>query len=171
MRRVALFCAAALAVPASSAARPDGTGEGTLSVKNGEGKVTLDVRGAVVGRLGSGVLEIEDPKGGDCDALNVWGAERERREFRPKDFEAIVVVCRFTGSNIRFRLVGGQQAVRIKGAKDIDLSVVGRGAFVIRGTGGKDGTFSLNGEPYTSLPEEPLKSELGVTTPRAGGNG
>lgn len=161
MRLLFLLSALALLLPPVTLAHPSGAGEGTLSVRDGEGRVTLDIRGTVVGHLGSGVLEVEDPRGNNCDALNVWGAERERWSYRAKDLEAVVFVCRFSGSNIRFRLVGGLQAVRITRGKDIDLSVVGLGVFSLKSVGRpKGGTYSLNGDPYSPLPDETVVSDL-----------
>ena len=173
MPRLLLLCAIAVViVPVSSAAAGRGSGDGTLSVRNGEGAVRLDVRGAVIGRLGGGVLEVEEPKDGDCDALPVWGAEHERPYLKVKDIELVITVCRFSGTNMRFRLAGGPQAVRITKGRDIDVSVVGRGTFLLKGNGGADGTYSVNGEPYLSLPDESRAFELSPPPkPPASGTG
>jgi hypothetical protein len=65
----------------------------------------------------------------------------------------LVTVCVFTGKDIRFRLIG-QNLVRLDG-KNISLSAVGRGPVAIKGAGGlTDGTYSVNGGDYTSLPDE-----------------
>ena len=70
----------------------------------------------------------------------------------------------FTGKDIRFRLIG-QNLVRLDG-KNISLSVVGRGPVAIKGAGGlTDGTYSVNGGDYTSLPDEIKRFVLGPPAP------
>jgi len=70
--------------------------------------------------------------------------------------------CVFRGENMRFRIAANDgDVVRLQG-ENIGLSAVGRGRGFIKGrsdlrpdgTSKPDGTWSLNGEPYASLPDE-----------------
>ena len=157
MRR--LLCLAlltALVVPAAAYAAARAPGDGTLSVRDGEGVIQLNVRGAIIGRFDSGTLSVMRPKD-DCDSLQVWGATRERPVTND---DGVEVECHFTGKNIRFRFVGGQHLIRIgraaSPARDIDLSVIGRGFVTLRGTTSvQDGQYSFNGEAFQSLPDPP----------------
>lgn len=156
-RRLLLTLLAALfAAPAALAAPGLGPNDGTLSVRNGDGAVALNMRGAAIGRVGSGTLEVETPVSGSCEDLDVWGPESMReRAFEVTKDGLDVQVCRFAGRNIRFRLIGGRQVVRIKGASDVDLSAVGIGYFFLDGADTRpNGTFSQNGGPYRPLPQE-----------------
>jgi len=162
--------AAALA-PAAALADPVAVpSDGTLSVKNGDGQVVLNLRGAAIGLVGNGRVEVEAPKDDDCDALNVWGAEDEKTRLkaaRVKKGETtadLVTVCVFTGKDVRFRLIGANK-ILLEG-KNISLSVVGRGPVAIKGEGGvADGTYSVNGGEYTSLPDKLERFTLGPLPP------
>ena len=157
MRRIAvLSLLVALLVPAAAYAVRTAPGDGTLSVRNGEGMIKLNVRGVIIGRFDNGRLVVDAPKDGDCDLLDVWGATREKPLA---DDDGVVYRCQFSGPNIRFRFVGGQHQIQIgrvlAPARDIDLSVVGRGTAFLRGsTSLFDGTYSRNGEPFQPMPDE-----------------
>jgi hypothetical protein len=151
----------AAAIPAAAFADVGAVpADGTLSIKNGDGTVGLNLRGAMIGLVGSGRVEIEAPKDDDCDTLNVWGAEDAVTRLKPVRIKKgdtttsdLVTVCVFTGKDIRFRLIG-QSQVRLDGL-NISLSAVGRGPVQIKGDGGlTDGTYSVNGGDYVSLPDE-----------------
>jgi hypothetical protein len=172
MRRFALLSLlVALLVPAAAYAVRNAPGDGTLSVRNGEGMVNLSVRGVIIGRFDSGRLVVHAPRDGDCDLLEVWGATREKPWT---DEDGVVYACQFFGRNIRFRFVGGQHVIRIGRpqvpARDIDLSVVGRGTAHLKGaTGLLDGVYSRNGEPYQPLPGEGLSFRIGAPAATPGG--
>ena len=157
MRRI--LCLAALAMlvaPAAALANGVTAPDGTLSVRDGDGSMWLAMRGAMIGRLGSGVLEVELP-GADreCDGLTVWGAEGSTDWTRQRELGQFVTVCRFSGRGIRFRLtLAGSQIVRVKRGRNLDLSAVGRAVGGIKGAGGLDGLYSVDGAPYESLPDE-----------------
>jgi hypothetical protein len=77
-----------------------------------------------------------------------------------------------TGRNIRFRLIGALFHAKIE-ARGIYLSAIGRGRGVIDGVGDMaagvfyDGVWSLNDEPYHSLPDDATGFQLiAVPTPR-----
>ena len=154
MRPALLTFLLALLLPAAAAAAVRAPGDGSLSVRDGDGMVTLVVRGAAIGRFDSGVLTVAVADG-DCDGPLVWGAERERPVI---DHLGQIVACVFSGQNVRFRLVGGKQDLRIQRGRDIDLSAVGRGFGSIRGIGGQ---YSLNGDAYVPLPDDVRRFSLG----------
>jgi hypothetical protein len=123
----------------------------------------------VIGLVGLGRVEIEAPKDDDCDLLSVWGAETEKTRLKPDRGGDFVTVCVFSGRDVRFRLIG-QHEVRLTGkdgiGKDISLSAVGRGPVSIKGSGGeRDGTYSVNGGDYVSLPDELKRIVLGTPAP------
>lgn len=160
----------ALLVPAAAYAARTAPGDGTLSVRNGEGIINLNVRGVIIGRFDSGQLSVDVPKDGDCDALDVWGASRTRESV---DELGVVFRCHFIGRNVRFRFVGGQHVIKIgrvlTPARDVDLSVVGRGfAFLKGSTSVLDGVYSPNGEPFQSMPDEGKGLTIGAPTAPGG---
>jgi hypothetical protein len=157
MRRLLVpFGLFALLVPSASA---EGTEreEGTLSIRDGRGSVVVHARGAVIGQLTrlerNGKLVIEDLDAADGSEPRVVGADwaRTRADGTPV----------YGGKGIRFRLIGGRFVLRVTNAVGLQLSVVGRGNVTLDGAGSLgsgiayDGTFSLNGEPAESLPDEP----------------
>lgn len=153
-RALCLAAIAALALPASALAIGLTSGDGTLSVRDGDGFVFLSLRGAMIGRLGSGTLEIEVPVDRDCDSLTVWGAEDSGDWLRQREV-GLVTVCRFAGRGIRFRVATtAPQTIRMRRARALDFSAVGRGVGFIRGAGGVDGTYSVDGAAYASLPDD-----------------
>ena len=154
MRRPLLIIVLALVLPTAASAVPKAPGDGSLSVRDGEGMLSLVVRGAALGRFDSGLLTVEVADG-NCEGPLVWGAERERPVI---DHLGQIVACVYSGQNVRFRLVGGKQELKIQRGRDIDLSVVGRGHGQIRG---QSGQYSLNGGDYIALPDEIRKITIG----------
>ena len=161
-RRLALVVLASLAVPAAAIASQNAPGDGTLTVRNADGVVRLTLRGAVLGKVGSGRLEVVDPDV-DCDQLLVWGEEdAAERERQGRDGERRLL-CIFKGTSVRFRFIGGQHDVRISG-RGIWVSAVGTGRVYLRGSSRRtDGVFSINGERFASLPEDGDAFRVGVT--------
>lgn len=161
MRKLfALLGLLALALPVAGTAGPR-VGEGTLSVENGRGKVALQARGGVIGRLERGIVTICDLTPDDPHVPFVWGDDQPR--------ELIGDDCvRFAGQGLRFRLVGGGFRILIVG-RGIDLSAVGRGFGMIRGESVDPGAYSLNGDDCrsyrascTPLPEIERRFQLGM---------
>ena len=113
------------------------TGDGTLSVEDGRGKVTLQARGGVIGRLERGTVTIYDLTPEDGSIPAVFG-----------DDQPVALVgengIKYTGSNMRFRFIGGRYRILIQG-RGIDLSAVGKGFGTIRGDVGQPGVYSLDG--------------------------
>jgi len=145
MRKLLVFLVVlATAVPAvasAAPARPLDKGDGTLAVKNAQGRVIVNARGALLGRLDDGGLTVLDLTPNDASDIQVFGYD-QKPIYRPNG----TVV--YSGANIRFRLVGGAYSVAITG-KGINLSAVGRGT--VQGIGVTDGLFSTDGQPFRSI--------------------
>jgi hypothetical protein len=148
-KTLVLLALLALALPVAGIA---GAGDGTLSVEDGRGKVTIQARGGVIGRVDRGTITIFDLTPGDANVPAVFG----------DDLPPVLVGeagIRYTGSGMRFRAIGGRYRIVIQG-RGIDLSAVGRGFGSIRGDVGQLGVYSLDGsdcrndrEACTLLPE------------------
>ena len=160
MRRTALlFVLVGVLLPAAAWAGKAVLGDGTLSVRNGDGSVRLDLdRGVAIGRLGSGRIELIDPKDTGCASPLVWDDGEQMlgiAEERTIDAETGVEVCVYRGKSLRYRLLGSEaRSIRLVG-QNISMSAVGRGKGWIKGANSDlelDGTWSLNGADYVSLP-------------------
>src|SRR6058998_1459138 len=125
MRRLLTFgMLAALALPAASAARTHGATDGTLSVRDARGTITISARGGVIGSFARGSVTISDPIDGD-DTTTTW-----------------------RGTKVRFRIIGGTFRIVVRG-KGINLSLVGKGNVTVDGAGTlDDGSYSVNGGEY-----------------------
>jgi len=128
----------ALAVPSAAFARPAERGDGTLAVKNAVGQVTIRAQGTVLGRIANGTLTILDLSPNGSNDTQVFGFDRKPR-LRPDGTSV------YQGSDMRFRVVGGQYTVVVLGS-GINLSAVGRGS--VLGQGVTDGVFSTDGSPF-----------------------
>jgi hypothetical protein len=168
MRRLLVFAllSALLAAPAAARAIEGGpgpkNGDGTLSVKRGKGTVGMKIDGVIIGRLRQGRITAYDPDPTDGSGPILKGCERKRdisdQTINPDD---VKVLC--SGNDIRFRLIGGKYMIQIRGS-GIFLSAVGHGMVYFDGrgdiTGEPDGVYSLNGDPYESLPDVPTQLPL-----------
>lgn len=136
--RKSFLCLALLALilPIAAVASTS-AGDGTLSVEDGRGKVNLQARGGVIGRLDRGTLTVYDTTPGDANVPVVTGADL------PEVFLADTGV-RYRGAGIRFRVIGGGFKLVIQG-RGIDLSVVGKGSGYIEGELVEPGVYSLDG--------------------------
>ncbi len=163
MRTPVLLTAAVVALvalPSLASGGPASREDGTLSIRDGRGDVTLNVRGAAIGRFTRGQLVVTDYGDEDENAPVVRGCD-----IGPKQLSAIKTLC--AGTNIRFRMIGGRWGIKLVNMRDLDASVVGRGRGTLDGDGDFgagiffDGTYSLNGDGYRSLPDDPLPFTLG----------
>jgi hypothetical protein len=165
MRRTLLIAMlVALLVPVSASASPEASSDGTLSVRNGDGRLSLvNFRGAFIGRVEDGRLTIIEPRGGTCESQLVWAWDTLLERTLPGgELGEGRLACIYTGLEIRFRLVGWNNEVRLRGM-NIAASIVGRGTAVLEGDGGFfDGMYSLNGDLFRSLPDLPARLVLGV---------
>jgi hypothetical protein len=143
VKRLALICfVATLALAGSAvAAAPS---DGTLTVKNGIGRIVITGKGAIIGHFDTGYVQVKDPDPNDGTGAIVDGADATR--FINEK------TTRYSGTDVRFRMIGGTFAITIV-ATNIDLSLVGKGTVVIVGRGtDDDGSYSLNGASATQLP-------------------
>src|SRR5947208_3351523 len=100
MRRLLTFAMlAALALPAASAARNQGPADGTVSVRDARGTITISARGGVIGSFARGSVTINDPIDGDGTGPIVTGDDWS------KDRDATTTT--WGGTKVRFRIIGG----------------------------------------------------------------
>ena len=161
MRRFLTFAvlALALAVPAGAAARPSGPNDGTLSVKDARGIITIQgpAHGGVIGSFAKGSVTINDPVDGDGTGPIVTGDEWS------KDKSETATV--WGGTRVRFRIIGGTFRIVVRG-RGINLSFVGRGNVIINGFGtDDDGSYAVNGGDYNPIPAFALPFALSATSP------
>jgi hypothetical protein len=159
MRRLLTFAvlALALALPAGAAARPAGSTDGTLSVKDAKGIVTIQGRGGVIGSFAKGSVTINDPVDGDGTGPIVTGDDWS------KDRSDTATV--WGGTKVRFRIIGGTFRVVVRG-RGINLSFVGKGNVILNGAGtDDDGSYAVNGADYNPIPAFALPFALSATSP------
>jgi hypothetical protein len=152
-RFILLAAAAVLSLAltaAASGARPGPVEDGTLSVRDGRATIQLRLKGGVIGRFGRGKLTVVDALG-ETSTVVVRGAERVTSP------NARTTV--YTGRNIRFRIADEKRFVVKISASKINVSAVGRGNGWLDGWGNPakgiyfDGSYSLNGDAYKSIPD------------------
>jgi opacity protein-like surface antigen len=158
MRALLTFAVlAALALPAASAARDQSVSDGTLSVQNGRGTITISARGGVIGSFARGSVRISDPIDGDGTGPIVTGDEWSN--------ERDATTTTWGGTRVRFRIIGGSFRIVVKG-RGINLSLVGTGKVTLDGAGtGDDGSYSVNGGEYLPMPGFSLPFPLSSTSP------
>jgi hypothetical protein len=166
MRTLIVFaCALAFAGGLVGAAGAVDPANGTLSVERGKGVVVLELRGSVLGRLGSGAVTVTDLTPRDRYTATVVGRKLKQVHvgFR---------TTRYRGQGLRFRMVGGSWRIVVRGA-GIALSAVGRGAVTLDGDRvsvlDDAGVYSLDGVDCSSepescmpLPDDPIRFTLGM---------
>ena len=159
MRRLLTFAVlAALALPAAATARQRGPNDGTLSVKEGRGMVTISGRGAVIGSFVQGRVTISDPIDGDGTGPIVTGDD-----FPP--IERSDTTTTWRGNKVRFRMIGGTFKIVVRG-RGINLSLVGKGTVTLNGAGTDDnGTYSVNGGDYSPIPDYFFSFPLSAANP------
>jgi hypothetical protein len=133
--------------------------DGTLTVRDGRGTLTLKFRGSLIGRLNRGKIVVTS-SGTTTAVVRGW----ESRAFSPQG-------TTYTGANIRFRVADDRRVTVKLNGKGLNFSAVGRGDAYVDGIGNPaagiffDGTYSLNGDAYTSLPDDRTRIELRAPTP------
>jgi hypothetical protein len=164
-----LICAAlavALAAGTAGAAAPTGT----LSVEQGKGAVTVEIRGTVIGRLGNGSVRITDQTPRDRHVPVVAGRRLTVTRVGPK-------TVLYKGNSLRFRMHGSSKIV-VKG-NGISLSAVGRGFVTLDGDRklpeDNAGFYSLDGVDCSydialcvPLPDLPERYAIGPTPEQRG---
>lgn len=180
MRRLLVLCLLfALAAPAAAWALTRAPGDGTLAVRNGSGRLQLTLQGgAVIGKIDAGRLQVTVPASATltteetCSALKVWGADRQPPALERAVGEAPMIVCRFTEFRVggtpepmRLRLVEeDRMLVKIDQGRGFSVSAVAKGSGYIEGAGGEDGTYSVNGRSFESLPDSGERFVLRTAT-------
>ncbi|TML04886.1 MAG: hypothetical protein E6G36_04525 [Actinobacteria bacterium] len=158
MRRLLTFAMlAALALPAAAVARERGLNDGTLSVKDAHGMVTIQGRGAVIGSFAKGSVTISDPIENDGTGPIVTGDEwsKDRSD----------TTTTWGGTRVRFRDIGGAFKIVVRG-RGINLSFVGKGTVILNGAGTDDnGTYAANEAEYSLIPDFPFTFQLSATSP------
>jgi hypothetical protein len=160
MRRLLPFAVLALvlALPAGAAARVDGANDGTLSVKDARGVMTVQGRGGVIGTIAKGSITITDPVDGDGTGPIITGDD-----FPPVERSETTTTWR--GNKVRFRIIGGWFKIVLRG-RGINLSFVGKGQVILNGAGTEDdGTYAVNGSEYNIVPAFALPFALSATSP------
>jgi len=158
MRRLVTFSmlALALALPAGVAARTGASNDGTLSVKDARGVITIQGRGGVIGSFAKGSVTINDPIDGDGTGPIVTGDDWS------KDKSETATV--WGGTKVRFRIIGGTFRIVVRG-RGINLSYVGRGSVILNGAGtDDDGTYAVNGGDYNLIPAFALPFALSAAS-------
>ena len=154
MRRVLFACAfLALLLPAFAVASRGAEGDGTLVVRNGSGIVNVAAKGTLIGSCDNCTVWIDDPTLGDGSGPIVTGFEGKRDLTDTKS--------RWSGTDVRFRLIGGFARTRVRGS-GIDLYVVGKGSVTVQAWLTNVGTYAVDGGERRPLPFEPLSFQLGV---------
>jgi hypothetical protein len=138
-------------------------GDGSLSIKGGRGLFIVQVKGAVIGRMGSGKLTLTDADPYDEQMPDVRGRIQKRRVLS----DATTV---YQGQQIRFRVLEGAYKLKLDGV-GVNLSAVGRGWAVLDGADRfvNAGAYSLNGDPYQPIPfERTQRLKLGIPSGATG---
>jgi hypothetical protein len=155
MRLAALtLLALALSATAAGASPP----AGSLSIEGGRGVIQVNGKGAVLGKIGKGSLEIIDLTTGDQWSPLVNGIPRGHRVW-------------LRGKNISFRVPAGRYRIVARG-NDISISAQGSGSVVLDGDPdavGETGLYSVNGATCFGadmtgcfpLPSEATKASFG----------
>jgi hypothetical protein len=155
-RLLPIAALAALLLPSLGTATTRGMSDGTLSVRDGRGKFTVYARGGVIGSFVKGKVIITDPVDGDGTGPIVSGDDWHRERDAATDV--------YGGTKVRFRLIGGAFKITVIG-RGVNLAVVGRGTVTLNGEGTlDDGSYSVNGADYLSIPSEPFSFPLNALT-------
>jgi hypothetical protein len=151
-----LLVAGALVAPAAVLAGTTGKGDGTLSVRDGNGKVTLAARGVIFGRIDKGYVTVVDYNPDDANSFEDFGT---CDRYVPKP-DGVTTVC--SGTDLRFRFAAGRFDVRL-GGRGINVTSVGKGTGTISATTTvfDPGTYSVNGDPFAALPDVSTAFTLG----------
>lgn len=170
-RLLILVLPALLVAPPAAFALRSAPGDGTLAVRDGDGNLGLRMRGAVIGKVMSGTLRVVVEPDTDCATLEVFGADGQQPAERVVGRE-VTPVCVFrefprrgTAAPMRFRFERGAHQFWIEGGRGIALAAVGRGSGFLRGAGLQDGTYSVDGDEFASLPDAGIRIQLGALTP------
>jgi len=149
MRRLAIFGSVlALVLPALASAERT---RGSLAIVDGRGTIVVKGRGALLGRLDRGSLQIADLSPNDQWSPRVNGVPRGR-----------LVTIR--GREINFYIPGGRYRISIRG-EGVNISARGAGVAVLDGqpdATGSSGTYAVGDYSAQPLPSEPTRVAFGT---------
>jgi hypothetical protein len=162
---LAISLTAASLVAAAAAAGPPAMEDGTLSVRDGRATMLVRLKGSIIGRLAKGKLTVTDSPTGATIIVRGWETKV------PLPGRTTV----YGGKGIRFRIAADRKVtVRLNG-RGLNYTVVGRGDGWFDGFGDPtkgiffDGSYSLNAEPYHSIPDE--RTPFVLASPKPPGSG
>jgi len=158
MRRLVVFTTLlAFALPAGSSAAVRAPGDGTLSVRDLDGSITVLAKGGVIGRCSQCVLILDEWKTDEILPV-VTGAGVNRTDLDDDGSKE-----RFAGKDLRWKVMGGSFSMKVRNGVDVDLSLVGKGRVLgIRGT---NGTYVLNGGDLQFVLLTSLSFQLNTVAP------
>jgi len=158
MRKLLLTCALiALAAPAVALGYKQAPGDGTLQVRDGDGVIFVQVRGALIGRCSDCIVTIDDPVATDGRGAIVSGFDNARE----LGDTTTRYVNKSPKTDMRFRIVGGLSRVTVNG-HGVSLSVVGQGFATLKANvmAPDPGEYALDGGDFAPLPF--LKQRVGL---------
>jgi hypothetical protein len=157
MRRLVVFTTLlALALSAGASAAVRAPGDGTLSVRDLDGSIKVLVKGGVIGRCSQCVLVLDEWRTDEILPV-VTGA-------RGTDLDEDGAKERFSGKDLRWKVMGGSFSMVVRQGVDVDLSLVGKGS--IRWIRGTNGEFVHNGgDAQSVLLTSPLPFQLNPIAP------
>lgn len=155
MRRLVVFVTLlALAMPFAAAAAVRAPNDGTLSVRDLDGRITVFAKGAVIGRCDQCTLILDERLGADELTPVVSGA-------KGVDVDEDGSKERFVGTDLRWKVLGGAFRMYVRNGLDVDLSVVGKGNRVA--IAGTNGSYVLNDQPKAFVLPELVVFPLNAT--------
>jgi hypothetical protein len=174
MRRILVSCAAVgvLALPAAAIARSSAAAKpGYVVVRKAVGNggvhgspvVTVIVQGFVLGRVSQEgkvqIVQVPSVSGRGAPQVTPGVSTKSIRWHGDK---ATFTGKQYTGSNFRFRAMGGLYRVVIRGT-GVYLFAGGQGSVKLQGSSyvRADGTYSVNGGRPRSLPKRLVKRKIG----------
>ena len=149
MRRLVVFMTLlALALPAAASAAVRAPGDGTLSVRDLDGSISVLARGGVIGRCSQCVLLLDEWRTDEILPV-VRGA-------KGTDLDDDGAKERFAGKDLRWKVMGGSFSMIVRSGVDVDISLVGKGR--VRWIRGTNGSYVLNGgdSQYVLLTSPPV---------------
>lgn len=139
-----------LTAVSAASARPElGFADSDIEFVEGNGRILVALRGALIGSLqGTGTVTVTDLPGKVATEILVLNEDASWK----LDPDTTV----YAGENLRFRVFRGNWRVRIQGS-GIFTSIVGTGSIGFSG----EGRYSLAGAPYRPWPTEWTTLRLG----------
>jgi hypothetical protein len=125
VRKLALLACAATAAATIAGTAGAAAPNGRLSVEQGKGTITVEIRGSVLGRLDRGTIRVTDQTPRDRFVPVVAGR-------RLTVTRSGVRTLTYRGQSLRFRMLGGKSKIVVKGS-GISMSAVGRGFVTLDG--------------------------------------